>query len=112
MWWRNLPVLLGGRGGASAARSRKRRETSRSKPRCSSRRDIDMSEPIRAVRGMNDILPDEAERWETLEELLRDWLRSYGYRNVRTPILEHTALFRRAIGEATDRKSTRLNSSH
>jgi histidyl-tRNA synthetase len=61
-----------------------------------------MSEPIRAVRGMNDILPDEAGRWEALEELLRDWLRSYGYRNVRTPILEHTALFRRAIGEATD----------
>src|SRR5574342_584986 len=61
-----------------------------------------MSEPIRAVRGMNDILPDEAERWEVLEEKLRDWLRSYGYRNLRTPILEHTALFRRAIGEATD----------
>src|SRR6266545_7153319 len=61
-----------------------------------------MSEPIRAVRGMNDILPDEAERWETLEELLRDWLRSYGYRNVRTPILEPTALFRRAVAEATD----------
>jgi len=61
-----------------------------------------MTEPIRAVRGMNDILPDEAERWETLEELLRDWLRSYGYRNVRTPVLEPTALFRRAIGEATD----------
>jgi histidyl-tRNA synthetase len=61
-----------------------------------------MSEPIRAVRGMNDILPDEAERWEALEELLREWLRSYGYRNVRTPVLEHTALFRRAIGEATD----------
>jgi len=61
-----------------------------------------MSEPIRAVRGMNDILPEEAERWEALEELLRDWLRSYGYRNVRTPILESTALFRRAIGEATD----------
>jgi histidyl-tRNA synthetase len=61
-----------------------------------------MSEPIRAVRGMNDILPDEAERWEALEGILRDWLRSYGYRNVRTPILEPTALFRRAIGEATD----------
>ena len=61
-----------------------------------------MSEPIRAVRGMNDILPDESERWEALEELLRDWLHSYGYRSVRTPILEHTALFRRAIGEATD----------
>ena len=65
-------------------------------------RQIDMSEPIRALRGMNDILPDEAERWEALEEVLREWLRSYGYRNVRTPILEHTALFRRAIGEATD----------
>jgi histidyl-tRNA synthetase len=61
-----------------------------------------MTEPIRAVRGMNDILPDEAERWEALEESLRDWLRSYGYRNVRTPVLEHAALFRRAIGEATD----------
>ena len=61
-----------------------------------------MSEPIRAVRGMNDILPDEAERWEALEEILRGWLRSYGYRNIRTPLLEHTALFRRAIGEATD----------
>jgi len=61
-----------------------------------------MSDPIRALRGMNDILPDEAERWETLEEILREWLRSYGYRNVRTPVLEHTALFRRAIGEATD----------
>jgi histidyl-tRNA synthetase len=61
-----------------------------------------MNDPIRAVRGMNDILPDEAERWEALEEQLRDWLRAYGYRNVRTPVLEHTALFRRAIGEATD----------
>jgi histidyl-tRNA synthetase len=61
-----------------------------------------MSEPIRALRGMNDILPEEAERWEALEELLRDWLRSYGYRNIRTPVLEPTALFRRAIGEATD----------
>jgi histidyl-tRNA synthetase len=61
-----------------------------------------MAEPIRALRGMNDILPDEAERWEALEELLRDWLRGYGYRNVRSPLVEHTALFRRAIGEATD----------
>jgi histidyl-tRNA synthetase len=61
-----------------------------------------MSDAIQAVRGMNDILPDEAERWEGLEELLRSWLGSYGYRNIRTPILEHTGLFRRAIGEATD----------
>jgi len=51
---------------------------------------------------MNDVLPDEAERWESLEETLASWLRSYGYRNIRTPVLEHTGLFRRAIGEATD----------
>jgi histidyl-tRNA synthetase len=51
---------------------------------------------------MNDILPDEAGRWEALEESLRGWLRAYGYRNIRTPLLEQTALFRRAIGEATD----------
>ena len=61
-----------------------------------------MSQTIQAVRGMNDILPDEAVLWEELEETLRSWLRSYGYRNMRTPLLEPTALFRRAIGEATD----------
>lgn len=51
---------------------------------------------------MNDILPDEAERWEQLEDQLRAWLRGYGYRCIRTPLLEHSGLFRRAIGEATD----------
>jgi histidyl-tRNA synthetase len=51
---------------------------------------------------MNDILPDEAELWERFEETVRGWLKSYGYRNIRTPLLEHTHLFRRAIGEATD----------
>jgi len=61
-----------------------------------------MSQTIQAVRGMNDILPDEAVHWEELEETLRSWLRSYGYRNLRTPLLEPTGLFRRAIGEATD----------
>jgi len=61
-----------------------------------------MSQTIQAVRGMNDILPEEAVLWEELEETLRSWLRSYGYRNLRTPLIEPTALFRRAIGEATD----------
>ena len=61
-----------------------------------------MTQSIQAVRGMNDILPDEAELWERFEETVRSWARSYGYRNIRTPLLEHTALFRRAIGEATD----------
>ena len=61
-----------------------------------------MSNTIQAVRGMNDVLAEEAERWEGLEDALRAWLRGYGYRNIRTPILEQTGLFRRAIGEATD----------
>jgi histidyl-tRNA synthetase len=61
-----------------------------------------MTQTIQAVRGMNDILPDEAALWERFEEIVRSWARAYGYRNIRTPLLEHTALFRRAIGEATD----------
>ncbi len=51
---------------------------------------------------MNDILPDEAETWEHFEDIIRDWLRAYGYRPIRTPIVEHTPLFKRAIGEVTD----------
>lgn len=57
---------------------------------------------FQAVKGMNDILPEEAARWEQLEEILRDWLRSYGYRNIRMPVLEQTAVFARGIGEVTD----------
>ena len=61
-----------------------------------------MSTRLQAVRGMNDILPDEAESWEWLEEVLRGWLKSYGYRPIRMPIVEPTSLFKRAIGEVTD----------
>ena len=57
---------------------------------------------LAGVKGMNDILPDEAAHWEALEDRLRAWLDSYGYRSMRTPVLEHTALFRRGIGEVTD----------
>ena len=57
---------------------------------------------FQAVKGMNDILPDEAASWEHLEEILRGWLKSYGYRNMRTPVLEQTQLFVRGIGESTD----------
>lgn len=57
---------------------------------------------LQAVRGMNDILPDEAEAWEHFEDIVRDWLRSYGYRPIRIPIVEPTPLFKRAIGEVTD----------
>jgi histidyl-tRNA synthetase len=57
---------------------------------------------VTAIRGMNDALPGASARWEQLEELVREWLRAYGYRNMRAPILEHTRLFTRGIGEVTD----------
>jgi len=60
------------------------------------------NETLQAVRGMNDILPDEAELWLWFEDVVRGWLHSYGYRNIRMPLVEPTALFKRAIGEVTD----------
>jgi histidyl-tRNA synthetase len=57
---------------------------------------------VAAIRGMNDVLPDAGAQWERFEQIVRDWLRGYGYRNVRTPVLEHTRLFARGIGEVTD----------
>ena len=50
-----------------------------------------MSDPIRAIRGMNDVLPDEAYLWQYLEDTVRDVFRQYGYRNIRTPIVETTS---------------------
>ena len=61
-----------------------------------------MAEKLNAVKGMNDILPPESARWEWLESTVRELMGRYAYRNVRTPILEHTALFVRGIGEVTD----------
>jgi histidyl-tRNA synthetase len=61
-----------------------------------------VSSRLQAVRGMNDVLPDEAERRLWLEGVVARWFARYGYRPIRTPLLEPTALFRRAIGEATD----------
>jgi histidyl-tRNA synthetase len=51
---------------------------------------------------MNDILPATSHEWEFLEDTLRAWLTRYGYRQLRTPLLEPTALFTRSIGEVTD----------
>ncbi len=61
-----------------------------------------MSQTLQSVRGMNDILPDEAEFWELFEDTVRSWLKGYGYRPIRMPIVEPTPLFKRAIGEVTD----------
>lgn len=62
-----------------------------------------MPEPLlQAVKGMNDLLPAEAARWEWFEDIVRRLLARYGYRNIRTPIVEPTALFVRGLGEVTD----------
>ena len=61
-----------------------------------------MTQTIQAVRGMNDVLPDQAPLWEFFEDTARGWLAQYGYRNIRMPILEKTELFVRSIGEVTD----------
>ena len=58
--------------------------------------------PLRAVKGMNDILPPESARWEWFEDTVRRLMARYGYRNLRTPIVEPTALFERGLGEVTD----------
>jgi histidyl-tRNA synthetase len=56
----------------------------------------------KAIRGMNDILPDVSATWRYLEHVLQEIVHSYGYDEIRLPILEHTELFRRSIGEVTD----------
>ncbi|MFK7977307.1 MAG: histidine--tRNA ligase [Halioglobus sp.] len=60
-----------------------------------------MSE-LRAIRGMNDILPDETPYWQFLEQTVERVLNSYCYGEIRLPIAEKTALFHRSIGEVTD----------
>ncbi|MDK6202138.1 histidine--tRNA ligase [Oligella sp. HMSC05A10] len=57
---------------------------------------------VHAIRGMNDILPNESYKWEQLENIIKSLLAQYGYQNIRTPILEQTRLFARGIGEVTD----------
>lgn len=59
-------------------------------------------EKLSAVKGMNDILPPESAQWEWLEERVRGQMALHGYRNIRTPIVEPTALFVRGTGETTD----------
>nr|WP_281283912.1 histidine--tRNA ligase [Hydrocarboniclastica marina] len=57
---------------------------------------------IQAIRGMNDILPEQTPAWQYLEQQVRNLLRSFAYQEIRLPILEQTDLFRRSIGEVTD----------
>ena len=59
-------------------------------------------EPIQSVKGMNDVLPPESAKWQHLEATCRTLFARYGYGEIRTPVLEHTELFARGVGEATD----------
>lgn len=61
-----------------------------------------MAESIRAIRGMHDILPENMDNWYRLEDSWRQLVGSYGYSQIRTPVIEKTALFHRSIGEVTD----------
>jgi histidyl-tRNA synthetase len=61
-----------------------------------------VANPIQAIRGMNDILPSETRLWQHVENMLQEVLHSYGFDEIRLPIVEKTDLFKRTIGEATD----------
>ncbi len=61
-----------------------------------------MSKLIQAIRGMNDILPDETPKWQFVEKQFRRLMAAYGYNEIRFPVVEKTELFKRSIGEVTD----------
>ena len=61
-----------------------------------------MAEKIQSIRGMHDILPEESARWQWFETTVRETVQSYGYSEIRMPVLEMTDLFCRSIGEVTD----------
>lgn len=61
-----------------------------------------MAERIQAIRGMNDVLPDYSYKWQHIEQVFALCLNSYGYQEIRFPMLESTQLFKRTIGEVTD----------
>ncbi|MEI6543353.1 MAG: histidine--tRNA ligase [Methylococcales bacterium] len=61
-----------------------------------------MANNIQAIRGMHDVLPDETPLWQYIEGMLREVLSTYGYSEIRLPIVEKTELFKRSIGEVTD----------
>ncbi len=61
-----------------------------------------MSKSLQAIRGMNDILPEQTPLWRHFEGTVSRLLDNYGYKQIRMPIVEFTELFKRSIGEVTD----------
>jgi len=61
-----------------------------------------MANDIQAIRGMKDLLPDQVHAWQYVEKVFQNLMSSYGYSEIRMPIVEKTDLFKRSIGEVTD----------
>jgi len=61
-----------------------------------------MAQVVKSIKGVHDILPQDAHRWHHVEHTVRSVMQAYGYRELRTPILEKSELFHRSIGEVTD----------
>lgn len=61
-----------------------------------------MSKFIKSIRGMHDVLPDDSHRWQSFEAKIQKLMASYGYKEIRMPLVESTDLFCRSIGEVTD----------
>ncbi|WP_425641489.1 histidine--tRNA ligase [Marinomonas gallaica] len=61
-----------------------------------------MGRKVQAIRGMNDILPGQSSVWQYLEKTVAQVVSGYGYQQIRFPIVEHTELFKRGVGETTD----------
>ncbi|MGF1545837.1 MAG: histidine--tRNA ligase [Thiotrichales bacterium] len=61
-----------------------------------------MAQALQSIRGMHDILPESSPRWQWFEACARQVLASYGYTEIRMPVVERTELFKRSIGEVTD----------
>ena len=61
-----------------------------------------MAKLIKSIRGMHDVLPDDSFRWQAFEEVIRRLMATYGYKEIRMPLVESTDLFCRSIGEVTD----------
>ena len=57
---------------------------------------------LNALKGFKDVLPDDSFRWQYIEQTMRDLCAVYGIREIRTPVLEHTELFLRGVGDTTD----------
>ncbi|ADZ90499.1 histidine--tRNA ligase [Marinomonas mediterranea] len=61
-----------------------------------------MGRKVQAIRGMNDILPGQSSVWQYIENAVANVVKSYGYHQIRFPVVEHTELFKRGVGETTD----------